>query len=73
MPWNPGDAFKHNHAASSPKKSALWSGTANAVLNDSGDEGKAIRIANAQVAGTINHKPRMKSKLHGISRATMIP
>lgn len=68
MPWSPGDAYKHIHAAGSAKKSKVWSSTANGVLADSGDEGKAIRIANAQVAGTINHK-RKKSKLHSIMRS----
>lgn len=69
MPWTPNQAKGHTHAASTPEKSALWAGTANGVLKDSGDEGKAIRVANAQVNGTINHHHKKpKSKLSKVMR-----
>ena len=50
MPWPSGKAFaaKHNHAlkgAAAQKAADI----ASAVLRKSGDEGKAIRIANAKV------------------------
>jgi len=44
MPWTPSDTKRHSKSAN-PKK---WSKIANAVLEKTGDEGKAIRIANAK-------------------------
>jgi uncharacterized protein YdaT len=49
MPWNSKDAKQHTKAATTPGKKKEWAGVANAVLKKSGDEGKAIRIANAMV------------------------
>ena len=49
MPWTAKDATRKTKKASSPKAKRQWSATANAVLKKSGDEGKAIRIANAAV------------------------
>jgi hypothetical protein len=49
MPWSSKSAKSHTHAAKSPAAKKQWSETANAVLKKSGDEGKAVRIANAAV------------------------
>ena len=49
MPWSMRDALKHTGKAKSEKKKKQWAATANAVLKSSGDEGKAVRIANAAV------------------------
>jgi uncharacterized protein YdaT len=49
MPWKMSDAPHKTHAASTPAKKKQWVGTANAVLAKTGDEGKAVRIANAVV------------------------
>jgi hypothetical protein len=49
MPWIPTDATKHTKAADAPAKRVQWSRVANKVLRETGDEGKAIRIANAAV------------------------
>jgi uncharacterized protein YdaT len=52
MPWDAG-TFKerHNKGLSKPQ-AAKASKVANAILRDSGDEGKAIRIANWQAKKT---------------------
>jgi hypothetical protein len=50
MPFDPSDATRHTKKATTAKKRRTFSKTANAVLERTGDEGKAIRIANAQVA-----------------------
>lgn len=50
MPWAPKDASKKTHKANSPKAKRQWSKTANEVLKRTGDEGSAVRIANAAVA-----------------------
>lgn len=48
-PWAAGDVKRHNKAcASKASCRRKWPSIANAVLRDSGDEGKAIRIANWQ-------------------------
>lgn len=50
MPWTPSDGPKrHTKKANTPGKKKAWSATANAVLKESGDEGKAIRIANSRM------------------------
>jgi uncharacterized protein YdaT len=49
MPWKAGGAKRHTAKAKSLSQKRKWASTANAVLKESGDEGKAIRIANAVV------------------------
>jgi hypothetical protein len=57
MPWTPSSGpARHTKKAKSPAAKKQWSSVANKVLSDSGDEGKAVRIANAAVA-------KRKSKL----------
>ena len=58
MPWKLGDALRHTKQASSPKKKKQWTTVANSVLEKSGDEGKAIRIANSQVKKARSHKKK---------------
>ena len=50
MPWGYTDAIKHTKKAKSRHAQEQWSTVANKVLHDSGDDGKAIRIANAAIA-----------------------
>lgn len=49
MPWTAKSASGKTHKAKSPAAKRQWAATANAVLAKSGDDGKAIRIANAAV------------------------
>ena len=50
MPWSPSDGpARHTKKATTPAKRKQWSDIANKVLDESGDEGKAVRIANSQV------------------------
>jgi hypothetical protein len=49
MPWSPKDALRHTKKATSPKAKRQFAKVANKVLKASGDEGKAVRIANAAV------------------------
>lgn len=49
MPWKMDDAVGHTHKATTGKKKRQWSSVANAVLDKTGDEGQAIRIANSAV------------------------
>ena len=50
MPWKPSEAKSHNHKASTPEMQRVWAKVANAVLKKTGDEGKAIREANAAIS-----------------------
>lgn len=50
MPWTPRDARKKTKKANTPKKGRQWRDVANGVLTKTGDEGRAIREANAVVA-----------------------
>lgn len=50
MPWTPKDAMAKTKKASTPAAKKQWAGAANAVLKKTGDEGQAVRIANAAVA-----------------------
>lgn len=49
MPWNPSDATRHTKKAKSPKAKRQFAKVANKVLEKTGDEGRAIREANAAV------------------------
>jgi uncharacterized protein YdaT len=60
MPWKPNEGpARHTQKADTPAKRKQWADTANAVLKKSGDEGKAVRIANAAVK---NHPSKGKRK-----------
>jgi len=48
MPWKKEQAKQHNKKAVA-KKGEQWAATANAVLEKTGDDAKAIRIANAAI------------------------
>ena len=50
MPWAADDAERHTKKADTAKRQRMWSEIANSVLTDTGDEGRAIREANAAVA-----------------------
>ena len=50
MPWTPNDAERHTHKAITPALKELWAKVANEHLEKDGDEGRAIREANAVVA-----------------------
>lgn len=50
MPWSNKDSQRHTHKADTPQKQAQWSAVANAVLKQSGNEGKAVRAANGVIA-----------------------
>ena len=62
MPWTMADAKRHTKlVGGKPKASRQWAATANSVLGDSGDEGKASRIANSAVKKAVKQKaPRKK-------------
>jgi uncharacterized protein YdaT len=50
MPWEPEDAPRHTRKADRPDLRQIWADVANRILAETGDEGRAIRIANAVVA-----------------------
>ena len=49
MQWTPDDAERHTHKATTPELKELWAKVANDCLERTGDEGRAIREANAVV------------------------
>jgi hypothetical protein len=49
MPWTANDAQRHTHKATTTELKELWAKVANETLERSGDEGRAIREANAVV------------------------
>ena len=54
MPWTPDDAERHTHKASTQALKELWAKVANDALARLGDEGRAIREANAVVARQVD-------------------
>jgi hypothetical protein len=50
MPWAPDEAVRHTHKATTRALRELWAKVANDALERTGDEGRAIREANAMVA-----------------------
>ena len=49
MPWALSDAPRHTKKATTKAAKKQWKTVSNKILDESGDEGKAIRIANAAV------------------------
>jgi len=50
MPWTPNEAERHTHKATTSALQKLWAKVANEALERTGDEGRAIREANAVIA-----------------------
>ena len=50
MPWTAADAERHTRKAATRTLRELWAKVANECLERTGDEGRAIREANAVVA-----------------------
>ena len=50
MPWTPDEAERHTHKATTTELKELWAKVANESLQRNGDDGRAIREANAVVA-----------------------
>lgn len=61
MPWTPDDAQRHTKKAKSPKAKRQWRDVANSALERTGDEGLAVREANAAVAKRFK-KPKRRPK-----------
>ncbi|WP_208757132.1 hypothetical protein [Bradyrhizobium nanningense] len=49
-PWSANDAERHTHKATTWELKELWAKIANDCLERTGDEGRAIREANAVIA-----------------------
>ena len=58
MPWMPDDATPHTKKAATEKTKRQWAEIANQVLEQTGDEGRAIREANAVIARTVGKGER---------------
>jgi hypothetical protein len=50
MPWSANDAEKHTHKATTSELRELWAKVANESLERTGNEGRAVRAANAVIA-----------------------
>jgi len=50
MPWTVDDAERHTHKATTWELKELWAKVANEALERTGNEGRAIREANAVIA-----------------------
>ncbi|WP_287787583.1 hypothetical protein [Acidiphilium sp.] len=58
MPWIAEEAERHTHRANTPELRELWAKIANECLARTGDEGRAIREANAVIARLARQAPR---------------
>jgi hypothetical protein len=61
MPWKAGEASRHTRKANTPGKRTLWSDVANETLARTGNEGRAVREANA-VVGRVRKQPARKKR-----------
>lgn len=52
MPWSSDDALRFKKSLSSQSARSRWASIANKVLEETGDEGKAIRVANSKSQGS---------------------
>jgi hypothetical protein len=59
MPWNPEDAERHTKkAAGHPTAKRAFAHAANSVLEETGDEGRAVAAGNAAVNASIAKEHR---------------
>ena len=49
MPWTPNDAERYTKKADTSHLRSIWASAANKHLAETGDDGAAVRIANAAV------------------------
>ncbi len=49
MPWKPSQAHAHNKGINDPATARRWSKIANSMLQKSGDDAKALRVANGVI------------------------
>lgn len=61
MPWTARDATRHSKKAHTPELRKTWSTVANKVFHQSGDDAKAIRVANS-VVGRAHSRHAKKSE-----------
>lgn len=61
MPWSSKDATRHTKKATTPKSKRAFAHASNAVLERTGDEGRAVRAGNAAAAHSA-HKSRKSKK-----------
>lgn len=66
MPWTSDDATGHNKRANTPRKRKIWSRVANQVLEETGDEGRAVRIANHAVRNASKKSAELWEDLRSI-------
>lgn len=62
MPWTSSDAKRFTKKASTKSQSQEWSKTANAVLDKTGDDSTAIKVANSQVKKSLPKLTKSPSK-----------
>ena len=62
MPWQASDAQSHNKAAKTAKDKNMWAHVANSVLQRTGNDGLAVREANAVLRRTLLGRERKKRK-----------
>jgi hypothetical protein len=65
MPWTAADAERHTHLADTPAKKRQWAHVANNVLQQTGDDARAIRAANAAVHEHAAKDPAMRMARRG--------
>lgn len=65
MPWKPSDAKRHTKKARSGVAKRQFAHVANSVLARTGDEGSAIRAANAVVRDRGKRKKKRSSSRSG--------
>lgn len=59
MPWTPADAVRHTKkAAGHPRAQRAFSHAANSVLEETGDEGRAVRAGNSAVTKSLEKSAR---------------
>jgi hypothetical protein len=60
MPWTAADAERHTHLADTPTKKRQWAHVANATLERTGNDARAVRAANAAVRSSHASDPAMR-------------
>jgi len=62
MPWSARDASRHTKRAKTPAQKRKWAKVANAALREYGDEGRAVRAANAALIPKKKKKAKKRKR-----------
>lgn len=73
MPWGPNNASRYSKLVKTQRQRERWASVANHVLETTGDEAQAIRVANATIRNEKTQRDlKHKSRIEGSTQRRFI-